>query len=111
MSLPRFYSYPYFTGALMIRLGRDVFTLSDGLSAFCFMGVSSFGFGGLAATVALVLGISTGTDAPSSLPSEEARAVGGVGGISRNWLDMDPVSGILCSGCIVFNGVRSLSVH
>ena len=88
MSLPRFYSYPYFTGALMIRLGRDVFTLTDGLSAFCFMGVSSFGFGGLAATVALVLGISTGTDAPSSLPSEEARAVGGVGafpGIGLIW--------------------------
>ena len=33
------------------------------------------------------------------------------GGISRDWLDMDPVSGILCSGCVVFHGVWSLSVH
>ena len=77
MSLPRFHSHPYFTGALMTRLGRDVLTLSDGLSAFCFMGVSGFGFGGLA--VALVLGVSVSTDTPSSLLSEEAFAAGGVG--------------------------------
>ena len=85
-SLSRFYSYPYFTGALMIRLGRDVLKLSGGLSGFCFMGVSSLGFGGL--TVTLVSGISTGTDAPSSLLSEEAFAVGGVGaypGIGLIW--------------------------
>ena len=70
----------------MIRLGWDLLTLSDGLSPFCFMGVSGFGFGGLA--VALVFGISTGTDAPSSLLSEEAFAVGGVGeypGIGLMW--------------------------
>ena len=68
-SLSRFYSYPYFTGALMIRLGRGVLTLSGGLSGFCFMGISGFGFGGLAVT--LESGISTGTVAPSSLLSED----------------------------------------
>ena len=73
-SLSRFYSYPYFTGALMIRFGRDVLTLSGGFSGFYFMEVSGFGFGGLAVT--LVSGISTGTDAPSSLLSEEPFAVG-----------------------------------
>ena len=50
------------------------------------MGVSCLSFGGLAVT--LVSGISTGTDAPSSLLSEEAFAVGGVGaypGIGLIW--------------------------
>ena len=50
------------------------------------MGVSGFGFGGLAVT--LVSGISTGTDAPSSLLSKEPFAVGGVGaypGIGLIW--------------------------
>ena len=83
----------------MIRLGQDVWTLSD----CCFMGVSGFGFGGLA--IALVFGISTGIDAPYSLLFVKTFAVGGVGGISGNWLDVDPVSGMLCSGCIVFYGV------
>ena len=68
----------------MIRLGRDVLTLSDGFSAFFSMGVS--GFGGLA--LALVFGISTGTDAPAYFLSEEASAVGEVGaylGIGLIW--------------------------
>ena len=50
------------------------------------MGVSGFGFGGLAVT--LVSGISSGTDAPSFLLSEEPFAVGGVGaypGIGLIW--------------------------
>ena len=33
------------------------------------------------------------------------------GSISRDWLDMNPVSGILCSSCLAFHGVWSLSVH
>ena len=78
--LSRFYSYPYFAGGLMIRLGRDVLMLSGGLPRFCFMGVSGLGFSGLAVT--FMSGISTGTDAPSSLLSEEAFAVGGVGAYS-----------------------------
>ena len=61
----------------MIHLGRDAWTLSDGLSACCFMGVSGFGFGGLA--IALVFDISTGIGAPSSLLSEKIFALGGVG--------------------------------
>lgn len=61
----------------MICLGRDVWTLSDGLSACCFMGVSGFGFGRLA--IALVFGISTGIGAPSSLLFVKTFAVGGVG--------------------------------
>ena len=81
MSHPSFHSYPYFTGALMTRLGRDVLMLSDGLSAFCFMGVSAFGFGELA--VSLVLGIPTGTDTLSSLPLEAAFAVCGVAALPR----------------------------
>ena len=40
-SLSRFYSYPYFTGALMIRLGRDVLTLSGGLSAALWASLAS----------------------------------------------------------------------
>ena len=93
-SLSRFYSYPYFAGTLMIRLGQDVLTLSVGLSSFCFIGVSGLGFGGLAVT--LVSGISTGTDAPSSLRRSFCSRWSGV--ISRDWLDMDPVSGILVTG-------------
>ena len=81
MSLPRFHSYPYFTGDVITRLSRDVLTLSDGLSAFYFMGISGFSFGGLAVT--LVLGVSIGTDTPSSLLSEEAFAVGRVGVFPR----------------------------
>ena len=100
-SLSRFYSYPYFAGALMIRLGQDVLTLSVGLSSFSCIGVSGLGFGGLAVT--LVSGISTGTDAPSSLRRSFCSRWSGV--ISRDWLDMDPVSGILCSGCVVFHGL------
>ena len=102
----RFYSYPYFTGALMIHLGRDAWTLSDGLSACCFMGVSGFGFGGLA--IALVFDISTGIGAPSF---RKIFCLRWSRGISGNWLYVDLVSGILCSDCIVFYGVRSLSVH
>ena len=70
----------------MIHLGRDAWTLSDGLSACCFMGVSGFGFGGLA--IALVFDISTGIGAPSSLLSEKIFALGGVGaypGIGFMW--------------------------
>ena len=70
----------------MIHLGRDAWTLSDGLSACCFMGVSGFGFGGLA--IALVFDISTGIGAPSSLLSEKIFALGGVGaypGIGLMW--------------------------
>ena len=52
----------------MVRLGRDVSTLSDGLLALCFMGVFGFGFGGL--VVAVTFGVSTGSDS-SSLFSEE----------------------------------------
>ena len=40
-SLSRFCSYPYFTGALMIRLGRDVLTLSGGLSAALWASLAS----------------------------------------------------------------------
>ena len=70
----------------MIHLGQDAWTLSDGLSACCFMGVSGFGFGGLA--IALVFDISTGIGAPSSLLSEKIFALGGVGaypGIGLMW--------------------------
>ena len=70
----------------MIHLGRDAWTLSDGLSACCFMGVSGFGFGGLA--IALVFDISTGIGAPSSLLSEKIFALGGLGaypGIGLMW--------------------------
>ena len=70
----------------MIHLCRDAWTLSDGLSACCFMGVSGFGFGGLA--IALVFDISTGIGAPSSLLSEKIFALGGVGaypGIGLMW--------------------------
>ena len=70
----------------MIHLGRDAWTLSDGLSACCFMGVSGFGFGGL--PIALVFDISTGIGAPSSLLSEKIFALGGVGaypGIGLMW--------------------------
>ena len=70
----------------MIHLGRDAWTLSDGLSACCFMGVSGFGFGGL--TIALVFDISTGIGAPSSLLSEKIFALGGLGaypGIGLMW--------------------------
>ena len=81
MSLPRFHSYPFFTGDVITRLSRDFLTLSDGLSAFCFMRVSGFSFGGLAE--ALVLGVSTGTNLSSSLLSEEAFAVGRVGVFPR----------------------------
>ena len=61
MSHPRIHSHscPYLTGALMTRLDRDVLMLSDGMSAFCLMGVSAFGFGRLA--VSLVLWVSAGT--------------------------------------------------
>ena len=50
------------------------------------MGVSGFGFGGLA--IASVFGISTGIGAPSSLLSEKTFAVDGVGaypGICLMW--------------------------
>ena len=86
MSHIRCHSNPYLTGALITRLGRDVFVLSDGFSAFCFMGVSAFGFGGLA--VSLVFGISTGTDVLSSLPLESPFTVGVVAelpGIGLMW--------------------------
>ena len=52
----------------MVRLGRDVSILSDGLLVLCFIWVFGFGFGGL--VVAVVFGISMGSDA-SSLLSEE----------------------------------------
>lgn len=51
----------------MARLGRDVSTLSDGLPAFCFLGIFGCGFGGLSVTLAF--GICTGTDVSSSLCS------------------------------------------
>ena len=89
----------------MIRLGWDLLTLSDGLSPFCFMGVSGFGFGGLA--VALVFGISTGTDAPSSLLSEEAFAVVGVGeypGIGLIWTRSLEYCVPVASSSTVYNG-------
>ena len=85
MSHPRFHSYPYFTGALMTRLVRDVLMLSDGLSAFCFMGVSAFGFGGLA--VSLVLWhfnfrwYTFFSSFRSSFRSEWS------GGVTGNWLE------------------------
>ena len=86
MSHIKCHSYPYLTGALITRLGRDVLMLSGGLSAFCFIGVSAFDFGGLA--VSLVFGISTGTDTLSSLPLESPFTVGGVAalpGIGLMW--------------------------
>lgn len=95
MSHPRFHPYPYFTGTLMTGLGWDVLMVSDGLSAFCFMGVSAFGFGGLA--VSLLLGISIGTDTLSSLTLEVAFAVG----VVRALPGIGSVSGILCSSCVV----------
>ena len=61
----------------MICLARDVWTLSDELSACCFMGVSGFGFGRL--VIALVFGISTAIGAPSSLLFVKTFAIGGVG--------------------------------
>ena len=84
----------------MICLGQDVLTLSGGLSGFCFMEVSGLGFGGLAVT--LVSGVSTSTDAPSF---RRSFCIRWNGGITRDRLDMDPVSGALCSGCVVFHGV------
>jgi len=108
-SLSRFYSYPYFAGALMIHLGRGVLTLSGGLSGFCFMEVSGLGFGGLA--VSLVSGISTGTDAPSSLLSEEAFAVGGVGaypGIDLIWTRSLEYCVPVASSSMVYNRLRPL---
>ena len=71
---------------LMIRLGWDVWTLSDGLSVCRFMVVSDVGFGGLA--IALVFGVSTGFGAPPSLFSEKTGVVGRVGaypGIALMW--------------------------
>ena len=70
----------------MVRLGRDVWTLSDGLSACRFMVVSGVGFGGLA--VALVFGVSTGFGAPPSFLSEKTLDVGRVGaypGVGLMW--------------------------
>ena len=65
----KFSSYPYFTGALMIHLGWDVWTLCDEFEACRFMRVSGFGFGGL--DVALLFSVSTGTGAAPSLLSEK----------------------------------------
>lgn len=56
----------------MARLGRDVSTLSDGLPAFCFLGIFGCGFGGLSVTLAF--GICTGTDVSSSLCSAQVVA-------------------------------------
>ena len=109
MSHPRFHSYPYFTGALMTRLVRDVLMLSDGLSAFCFMGVSAFGFGGLAVSLVLwhfnLRWYTFFSSFRNSFRSEWS------GGVNGNWLDVDSVSGILRSSCVVLHSIWSLTVH
>lgn len=68
-------------------------TLSDGLPAFCFLGIFGCGFGGLSVTLAF--GICTGTDVSSSLCSAQVVARGETN----------------CSSCVVFYGVWSFSVH
>ena len=65
-----------------------------------FLLYGGLGFGGLAVT--LVSGISISTDAPSF---RRSFCIRWSGGISRDRLDMDPVSGALCSGCVVLHGV------
>ena len=65
------------------------------------MGVSGFGFGGVA--IALVFGVSTDFGAPSSLLFEKNFCSRWSRGIPR--LDVDPISGILCSSCVIFYGV------
>ena len=72
----------------MIRPGQDVWTLSDGLLACRFMGVSGFGFGFGGLAIALVFGVSTGFGVPCSLLSEKTFVVGVVGaypGIGLIW--------------------------
>lgn len=92
----------------MIRLGRDALTLSDGLSTFCFMGISGSAFWQASRSLdAWHIHWHWCTFIPSFGRNFRSRWSGGISG---NWLDMDPVSGIVCSGVVIFHSVWSLSV-
>ena len=105
-----FYWSLYLTGALMVRLGRDVSTLSDGLLTLCFMGVFGFGFGGL--VVAVTFGVSTGSDASSLFSDEKFMVVemGALLGTVLMWIRSLEYFVPVASSCTVYDRCPSTEI-